>query len=234
VSQSFDYDLEILKKYEHKWSNLKTVVLPVSCFSLFTKLNTAPDRWLIKNYILYFKMNTSKELRHHTEIMSRKLWINLKKLFSYYIIGNKQSSYSSLGWGMVYNSKKGRDLIETGNEAAKRHSVNDFVLSDENVSMLDSIINFCKQNNTNIILLTPPAYETYRNNMNKAQIDFTIRTAAQEASKNDNCIYLNEFADTSFKAGDFFDADHLNEIGARKLSLLINETILENNISISE
>jgi hypothetical protein len=70
--------------------------------------------------------------------------------------------------------------------------------------------------------------------MNKAQIDFTVRTAAQEASKNDNCIYLNEFADTSFKAGDFFDADHLNEIGARKLSLLINETILENNISISE
>jgi hypothetical protein len=41
----------------------------------------------------------------------------------------------------------------------------------------------------------------------------------------DNCYYVNLFEDTTFLASDFYDADHLNELGAKKLSLLLNKKI---------
>ena len=40
VSQSLDLDYEILKKYDSKLKNLKTVIVPISYFSLFETLDT--------------------------------------------------------------------------------------------------------------------------------------------------------------------------------------------------
>ena len=39
VSQTLDYDLEILKKYENKWENLEFIVIPISYFTLFDKMS---------------------------------------------------------------------------------------------------------------------------------------------------------------------------------------------------
>jgi hypothetical protein len=72
----------------------------------------------------------------------------------------------------------------------------------------------------------PPAYETYRDNLNRAQLTLTIQKTTDIANSNSNCTFINLMADTTFKATDFYDADHLNEIGARKLSLLINGIVV--------
>lgn len=77
------------------------------------------------------------------------------------------------------------------------------------------------------MLLTPPAFETYRQNLNQEQLKITINTISDICSKYDNCIYDNLLSDTNFVAMDFYDADHLSEIGAKKLSVLINERINE-------
>lgn len=75
------------------------------------------------------------------------------------------------------------------------------------------------------MLLTPPAFETYRKDLNKQQLKITIETAKQLDCENNNCIYLNLINDTCFYAKDFYDADHLSEIGAEKLSKLINQEV---------
>ena len=54
ISQSFDYDLEILEKYDGYLGELKTVVIPISYFSLFHKLESGSESWRIKNYIIYY------------------------------------------------------------------------------------------------------------------------------------------------------------------------------------
>ena len=36
VSQTLDYDFEILKKYRNNWSNLECIVIPISYFSLYS------------------------------------------------------------------------------------------------------------------------------------------------------------------------------------------------------
>lgn len=43
----------------------------------------------------------------------------------------------------------------------------------------------------------------------------------------DNYYYVNLFKDTTFRASEFYDADHLNELGAKKLSLLLNKKITQ-------
>lgn len=226
VTQTLDLDLKILKKYDNKWSSLKTVVIPISYFTLFDKLQEGAESWRVKNYTIYYKMYASKSFKNYSEVLSNSLEVILKRISSYYIKGENPRSSSSLGWGNVYNSKDGINLVESGKYAAKKHTYNDFHLYPENLLTLDSIIRLCNRRNAHLILFTPPAYETYRDNLNKDQLTLTIQKSLDIAKSNNNCTYINLLADTIFKASDFFDADHLNEIGAKKLSLLINGIIV--------
>jgi hypothetical protein len=45
------------------------------------------------------------------------------------------------------------------------------------------------------------------------------------AEQNNNVRYLDLHNDKRFGKNDFFDADHLDEIGAKKLTLILNDTL---------
>jgi hypothetical protein len=225
ISQSLNYDLKILKKYEHNWSKLKIIVLPISYFSLLVKLDAASDSWRVKNYIIYYGINISNGMAYHTEMLSNKLSVNVKRIISFYLKRNTAITCSSLGWGVSYNSKNARDLVETGKDSAKRQTILDFKYFNDIVSTLKSIIEFGRMYNIKIVLFTPPAYETYFENLNKEQLKKTIQTAEDISNQFENCMYFNFLENKSFTKLDFFDADHLNENGAEKLTLLINNKI---------
>lgn len=233
ISQSLNYDYEILKKYKDQFKNLKTIILPISYFTLFGKLEAGSESWRVKNYIIYYDLNSSKSLTDYSEVLSNRIDVNIKRIVSYYVLGNSTISCTKLGWGTNYNSQNARDLIASGKTAAQRHTI-DNVNSDkyqeifnENRLILNSIIKWCAKNNVNVLLLTPPAFETYRQNLNQEQLKITVNTTRNICSKYDNCIYYNLLSDTNFVATDFYDADHLSEIGAKKLSVLINQKIVE-------
>lgn len=230
-SQSLNYDYEILKKYEDRLENLTTIVLPVSYFTLFGRLEDGPDKWLIKNYILYYKINTSRKFCDHTEILSNKFKVNLRRLVSYYIKGIPNSISSGLGWGTAYKSENARDLTETGKESALRHTRKDIEsikyteIFNENVLELNNIVKWCKSRHVEVILFTPPAYVTYRRLLNTKQLNITLNILNELDVRNDNCLYMNLLSDPAFIAGDFYDSDHLSEIGAKKLSYIFNDRI---------
>jgi hypothetical protein len=227
VSQSLNYDLRILKKYEHSWDRLRVVFIPISYFSFFESVESGSESWRIKNYIIYYGIKTSKALKDHSEILSSKLTNNLGRLVSYYIKGNTEISCSALGWGISYKSRYAEDLDQTGKEAAKRHTAKDLRYYSENVVTLKSIIEFGKRHNINIVLFTPPAYKTYVCNLRKDQLNKSIQTAESVSMHTTNCSYFNFLEDKSFSESDFYDADHLNEIGAEKFTQLINKLIIE-------
>lgn len=230
ISQSLNYDFEILKKYKDKFKNLKTIILPISYFTLFGKLEAGSESWRVKNYIIYYELNSSKSLVDYSEVLSNRINVNIKRIISYYVFGESTISCTDLGWVTICNSKNARDLAESGKTASKRHTVD--INSDkyqqifqENIFILESIIQWSNKNNIKIMLFTPPAFETYRQNLNQEQLKITINTTSDICSKYDNCIYDNLLSDTNFVATDFFDADHLSDIGAKKLSILINNRI---------
>lgn len=233
ISQSIDLDYEILKKYQNSFQNLKTVILPISYFTFFENLSNTDEAWRIKNYTIYYRLNSPNSLTDYSEVLSNHPKINTDRLISYYVKNNPAITCSELGWGTEYHAKNAQNLAETGKNAAVRHTIDNFNSKEnqkiftENISTLEAVLEWCSKRNIKIYLVTPPAYQTYRENLNIEQLKATIDTVTEICSKHNHCMYDNLLSDDSFLAQDFYDSDHLSEIGAEKLSKFVNQRIQE-------
>ena len=223
VSQSLDLDYEILKKYDSKLKNLKTVIVPISYFSLFETLDTDMEKWRIKNYVIYYNFPNKYHFTDNFESLDNDITLNVKKTIKHYVLNKSYITSSNLGWGTNFNSKNKEKL--KGTISAKRHTAKNSDLYDDNIKSLYKIIALCKKNNINIVYITTPTDKSYYENLNKIQIEKTIKTITELVKNNSNCYYLNLLNSEKFTKEDFYDADHLNEIGAKKLSLLLNAEI---------
>jgi hypothetical protein len=222
ISQSIDYDLMILKKYSNKWRNLKCIVIPVDYFTLFSNLSTGSEAWRIKDYNIYYHLITPYNIADYSEMLSNSLKVNIYRIYNYYYHKENSITCSRLGWGTSYNSKDDKNLITSGLSAAQRHTAKDWGPLDQNVEILNTIIQFAKKRNIKIIVFTAPAYKTYTQNLDKKQLTTTIKVV----SGYKDAVYYNLLNDTAFKKNDFYDADHLNEIGAKKLTEKMSRLIM--------
>lgn len=221
--QPLIYDFEILKKYENNFDNLHTIIVPISYNSFYIK--SARDIIKNYNYVVYYDLDVDHSFRDLFIVLNNSFKANLKSIFTYYIVRDNQLKCSILGW---YPTEGPIDLIRSGQNNAEWHktwSTNELKVFEANTSLLHSIISWSKNKNVKVILYTPPAFETYRKYVNDDQLSITIETAKRIANQYDNCSYYNFFENIEYTAKDYYDADHLNEIGAKKLSLMINEKI---------
>ena len=91
--------------------------------------------------------------------------------------------------------------------------------------MIEEIVDNCAEKNVQVVLLTTPTYYTYRENLNRNQLKIMEECCDYFIMRYDNVCYLNLLADDRFYDDDFYDADHLNEFGAAKLTLILQQTI---------
>lgn len=228
LTQTLDYDYAIIKKYENKLTSLKTVVLDISYFSLYGRLETS---FWIKNYVIYYGMfNTARSANDCFEILNSNGFRNCGRLYRYYIKKEIPLRSTDLGWGKDYTYNPRQNLAASAKDAAKRHTRDTRLEKNKlnfesNCSTLQAIIDWAKQKNIQLLLLTTPAYTTYREAIDTTQLNTTIKKVNELAAKTTHCRYFNLLSDTTFTRADFFDSDHLDEAGAKKLSFLINEKI---------
>lgn len=231
ISQSVNLDYEIFMKYCGQYKKLKTVIVPVSYFSLFEQLEDESERWREKDYVIYCGIHKSKSIKDYSEVLSNRLDVNTERLISYYLKKEPNTSGSEFGWGTNYNSSKQKDLVESSLIAAKRSTVANpdspeiRKIFKENQQDLSLIIKWCEQHSVRVLILTPPAYRAYRENLDPKQLKKTISDTKTICSKFKNCLYLDLLDDDRFTAADFYDGDHLSEVGAKKLSLIVNDRI---------
>jgi hypothetical protein len=223
VSQSLDLDYEILNSYESKFKSLKTVIIPISYFSLFETLETDIEKWRIKNYVMYYGFENKYQFTDNFESLNNHIAQNVKKTVKHYAINTSFITASNLGWGTNFNSKNKKTF--KGAFTAKKHTAKNFDLFDENLKSLHKIITLCKKNNINIVFITTPTHKSYYQNLNKIQLEKATKTISELVKNNSNCNYLDLLNSKDFNDVDFYDADHLNEIGAKKLSLFLNTLI---------
>jgi hypothetical protein len=74
-------------------------------------------------------------------------------------------------------------------------------------------------------LLITPAWHSYLDNIDIKQLESTLSTFKHMAEQNNNVRYIDMHDDKRFGEDDFFDADHLDEFGAKKLTLILNDTL---------
>ncbi|TXB63704.1 hypothetical protein FRY74_12600 [Vicingus serpentipes] len=224
ISQSLDTDFKIINKFQF-WDSLKTIIIPIDYFSLFISIETSKEAWRIKNYILYYDFYKSNQISNHSEVLSVNLKSNINRIYSYYLKNNSSITCNKKGFGNV--KKPQLNLKETGKTAANRHTKKDLTLYFKNIKIIQDIINLANKKNIKILFYTSPSYKTYVSNLNEDQLNLTIKTAENLALKNKNCSYHNLLSDKNFIASDYRDADHLNESGAKKLSLKLDSIIQE-------
>ena len=223
VSQTIDIDYRLLNHLEPKLPNLKNVIVRLSYTTLYEQLAISNESWRLKEYNIYSTLNLDTKVKHQFEILSVKLNANIYRIFEYYIYDTYELNATENGWGIEANSKYSKDLQKTGIATAKKHTIADKSLYAENVDYLNRIIKKCQDNGIRVLLVTTPTYSSYRSNLDTEQLESTIKIGEQMEIKYDNCNYYNLLNSSRFTEHDFFDGDHLNEIGAKKLTSYINK-----------
>ena len=228
ISQSLNWDLAILEKYKDRWENLKYIIIPIDYFSMYSTLEGGIENWRVKNYIIYYDISSYGNYWDGFEIFNGKLPSNILRALSYLFKWKSDITCNKLGFGTAYKSKDSKDLIETGKTASKRHTIelekNQPIFS-KNIQTINSMIEFANSRDIKIIFITCPAYSSYRENLNPIQLDNSVNIVKQLSEQNTNSVYYNFLTDKTFIANDYYDADHLNEIGAKKLTFKIDSII---------
>lgn len=230
--QLLDNDAEIVNKYKTELKNLKTIVLPISYFSLFSDWEVVPEPWRIKNYMIYYDLKPFYSIKYHSEVLTHRLDFNLKRLSSYYRHGKSDVSSSPKGW-YQRDIPKVYDIAKSGIAAAQRHTVPESLTSSkfqqivqENERHIQSILDWAQKEDITVILLITPTYESYYQTIDSGQLQQTHDIMEAFASKYNHCIYLGLLKDDRFTLEDFEDGDHLSPMGAKKLSVIIDDTIV--------
>ena len=147
------------------------------------------------------------------------------RIYLYYVKQTPSIHCTEFGWDSSFHSGANIDLEESGVISAKRHFAEDHQYFKECKNELAEMLSICEENNIHLIMFTPPGYKSYRNLLDEKQLKMTVDTGEEFASQSEFCSYYNLLADSSFVEEDFYDADHLNEIGAKKLSLFFNDIV---------
>lgn len=223
ISQSIDLDYDILKKYEQRLTSLKTVVLPLDYFTLFTQLKTGKEAWRLKNYQIYYNIFQSFSYSNSSELLSFTLRKNTERLLEYYKNEGSLLLCDSLGFGN-FNVEQ-LNLMESGKSSANSHTKDDKHYYKQNIEIYKSIISIAINRNARVIVYTAPAFKSYTDNLDVEQLQLSTKFIDELIAKYPNIEYYNFLNDDSFIASDYRDGDHLSTQGAAKLSKKMNEIV---------
>ena len=221
VSQTMKYDDYLYNNYVSHCDSLRYIILPVSYFTLRYDLESSEEYWRVRNYCIYMGCNYHRgELKYNMEILSKD---KMQYVFPSWFQKESFVSCDEYGWGTDY-SKNNRDSAwyDAGPVAAKRHTKADTTYVADNVQRLKAIIQDCQRRNIHVIILTTPTYHTYYDALEERQLRQMSATCACLEKQYSNVTYLNWLKNPHFVEDDFFDADHLNEYGAQKLTLMLD------------
>lgn len=222
VSQTIDLDYYLLEKYIKVLPKLKTVIVRLSYTTMHEQIKTGAESWRLKDYNLYYNLNVSNALKYESEGLSVKLKNNLTRLKDYYLDHKKMIKVETTGWASFEEEHAMRSIETVGPIVAKKHTAKDDMLVEENLQFLDKLVKLCDDEGIKVLLVTLPAHKSYRDNLEKHQLEVVVSAGEKMKKKYHHCRYLNLLKDDDFKDEDFYDADHLNRDGAKKLSILVD------------
>lgn len=225
VSQTIYFDKLILEQYLDKLPKLKCVVFCIEYTNLSQKDNTQDDVFRKYYYQYYMKLDVpliSKiDINQYLISLAQSPKISFYTLEKWFYTGSLLDS-DPKGWGTNFK-KKDRilpKLIAKERAESQGDGLMDFTI---NSSRIKDIIKKCKSKNIKVVIVSMPQTHLYSSYLNQKKLQSIFKTCHGFQDENANSVfYLNLFNDKRFKDEDFFDSDHLNEVGAEKCSKIVN------------
>lgn len=235
VSQDIHYDYFIFNKFVDKMKALEYLILPISYFTPTSNLEEGEEQWRVKSYCIYYHCPYHLfEPEYNLEIYNG---IHPGVIIRTFLGWQSNRYCTDLGQGTQYKLEyRSENWKSSGATAAKRHTRNciNSERIEQNKQWVKEIIENCEKSGIKVILLTTPTYDTYREHLNPEQLEEMKKFCIDIQNSSRNVIYLNMLNDQRFIECDFYDADHLNEHGAIKLSKILNDYIMMDRISLND
>lgn len=223
VSQLYTHDLAILRKYIEKLRKLEYLILPVTYTSFFDE--GTDNAFINKNYVLYYGLQNTLNWGNAFELSAFSLRDNFMRLLNYLIYERLDHGVTALGFGTGCGNYTQLELEKTAKDAAARHHSSMESFLPENSAAYEELLELALSQNIRVLLITPPVHREYYRLIDKANLAKTKHFASATAERELLINYIDLDQHTDFTDLDFYDADHLNEKGAEKLSRLVDEII---------
>ncbi len=218
----------MIEQYGERCKQLKNIVLPISYFTLFSRgFENTDNWWLANNYAIYMDCDYHSVFSKykweiaHFSVYQGKLKNIIKGK------GESKAMCNDLGWGLNYNAVGKSPAWDDATPAITRHTAKDFSFLEENLEYFHGIATWCQEHSVSLILVTTPTWHTYYNHLNQEQLD-TMYSVIRNLQEKYSLPYFDYLKDTRFVAEDFYDADHLSNLGATKFTQILWDDI--NNI----
>lgn len=221
TAQTLRYDLYLLTHYD--MPNLKTVILPYSYFTLWEDCEAQGMDDCIIQYRRYMDCDIHSALDGYDlecfylpsfREKARGLLLPRKKF------------WDPQGWGMEYTLEARDTDWDDGESRAKANTYIDsdvaWGLVRQNAARLDSIARFCNNRSATLVLVHTPVSATFTAFTHSVQNTINEKVLLTFLQKHPYVEYIDADDHTVFNDNDFYDADHLNRDGARKLSRYIS------------
>lgn len=224
VSQDLRYDYYSLSSFSYP--RLKTVILPISYPSLFQNPLEEDLEWYrCSFYKIYMKCPYHSWLSRYNFELSC-LSIFQAKLTKYFQ-KEKDCGCDVDGWGTLFTLKnKNHKTWNTSDAtmAISRHSFNNPDFEKYNIDYFNRIANYCYLHKIKLILITTPTWKAYYLHLHKQQLN-KMYSLIHHVCRKYHFSYYNYLKDNRFTENDFYDSDHLSDIGAIKFSKIIRQDL---------
>lgn len=214
--QPLSIDYKLLLNYIENLPNLKCIMLPLSCHSLRSTEFIDDGFWRNLNYSIYMDIDIDCSLKDKIAVLSPG--------YLRYRLKTKIYNCDNLGWGGDRNLITNKPI--NWEQDIRTQPINKYSnrLVDSNVKIMSQIIEICKERSIRLIVVTTPVWHTYYENINDEIYDEIISTIELLQVEN-KLEYYNFLKDSRFVADDFYDVDHLSNIGAEKFSRMLIDTL---------
>lgn len=227
VSQGLRQDLFLLKYWADKYKGLKTIICPISFYSWFGHgLEYGSESYRCRYYKIYMDCDLYPDLSLYNLELSD--WRTAKGKVARIFLRDRDPGYDKYGWGNTYKlSEKKVDKWNDGTEAeaaVKRHTVKNWDYIDQNYTQMKELAEFCRSHHVQLVLITTPCWHSYYDNLNSEQLTKMYELTHKFIQEN-NLPYFDYLKDSRFKADDFYDSNHLSDVGAIKFTKILDKDI---------
>lgn len=236
VSQTIKYDHFILDKYISRMDSLRYLIIGIDYWSPYGSMEETAEWWRLKYYSIHYGCKYHKgEAKYNYELYFHKLEnfkIALNGLLTLLGLRNEtHRTVNDLGWGENYTLSDRTTEWDNGIPEALRHnrmleeSLHPNLL-EENRGYLADICRKSEQRGIQVLLVNTPLYKSYYDNLNPRFVKERKDFCDSFVSRFNNVEHLDFTNDSRFSADDFYDSNHLNEIGTKKFTRILNDIIL--------
>lgn len=224
ISQTPEYDLALLEHYLPMMPNVKRVIVPVSYFTYRDPLLEKGDEWM-----LAVRYKIHMDLPMHSDFSIYNLEISdfdaYKGKLKNLIVKGKANRCDSLGFGLGFDlSSRDPRWKDFGRQRAEKHTLSTPGRYAEVRETQDSLIALAQRHGLEIIFITTPASQVYNEALDSAQLA-EMNKGIEELVRNYGVAYYDFLSDSRFSDSDFYDPDHLSDVGATKFTKLLSDTI---------